>query len=132
MKYLNCTSCGKEKITYNQQVSRLCQKCGHKGINSGLKRRPQSEAHRSKASLARGGTGVVGEISRLDRYPGLDAWKKRNKEKTPYCQWCYSEDSLQAHHIMPKAKFLQYSIDDDNCRIMCKSCHQICHKQGGY
>ena len=62
----------------------------------------------------------------------LEAWAGRNKNKTPFCEWCYSEDNLQAHHILPKSKFPQYAYDDDNCRIMCNACHTTCHKQGGY
>lgn len=62
----------------------------------------------------------------------LESWAGRNKEKTPFCEWCFSEDNLEAHHILPKKKFPQLYNVDSNCRVMCKSCHITCHKQGGY
>jgi hypothetical protein len=62
----------------------------------------------------------------------LNAWAEQVKDKTPFCEWCYSEDSLEAHHIMPKIKFKQYALDINNGRTMCKDCHITCHKQGGY
>ena len=79
-------------------------------------------------SLARGGNGDFENRHN----PGLQSWTIRNKAKTPFCEWCYSEDKLEAHHILPKAKFPQYAVDDSNCRIMCNSCHSTCHKQGGF
>lgn len=94
----------------------------------GRKMPPQSFSARSNKSIAHGGNGDVDNR----RYPSLSAWTTRNKNKTPFCEWCYSEDNLEAHHIMPKAKFPQYATDDSNCRVMCKSCHTICHKQGGF
>jgi len=62
----------------------------------------------------------------------LDAWAAQVKEKTPFCEWCYSEDNLEAHHIMPKAKYPQYALDINNGRTMCQNCHKNCHIQGGY
>ena len=62
----------------------------------------------------------------------LTAWALQVKEKTPFCEWCYSEDNLEAHHIMPKAKFPQYALDLKNGRTMCQYCHTMVHKQGGF
>ena len=62
----------------------------------------------------------------------LDAWAIQVKERTPFCEWCYSEDNLEAHHIMPKAKYPQYALDVNNGRTMCQNCHMNCHLQGGY
>ena len=92
-----------------------------------LKGKPRSEEIRIKMSIGRGGNG------NLDRkYPGCSAWRRRNIERTPYCHFCFSEDNLEAHHIIPKAKFPQYHDEDWNCRILCRDCHIVCHKQGGY
>ena len=62
----------------------------------------------------------------------LTAWALQVKERTPFCEWCYSEDNLEAHHIMPKAKYPQYALDINNGRTMCQNCHKNCHIQGGY
>jgi hypothetical protein len=62
----------------------------------------------------------------------LTAWAVQVKERTPFCEWCYSEDNLEAHHIMPKAKYPQYALDINNGRTMCQNCHMNCHIQGGY
>lgn len=62
----------------------------------------------------------------------LTAWALQVKNRTPFCEWCYSEDNLEAHHIMPKAKYPQYALDIDNGRTMCQKCHINCHRQGGY
>jgi len=62
----------------------------------------------------------------------LTAWAEQVKERTPFCEWCYSEDNLEAHHIMPKAKYPQYALDINNGRTMCQNCHMNCHLQGGY
>ncbi len=62
----------------------------------------------------------------------LWSWSKNAIAKTPYCQWCYSEDKLEAHHILHKAKFPELMYEESNARVMCKDCHSLCHKQGGY
>ncbi len=62
----------------------------------------------------------------------LAAWAEQVKERTPFCEWCYSEDNLEAHHIMPKVKYPQYALDINNGRTMCENCHMNCHMQGGY
>jgi 5-methylcytosine-specific restriction endonuclease McrA len=86
-----------------------------------------STEHRIKISIGHGGNGELDK-----RYPNLGLWRKRNIARTPYCQFCFSEDNLEAHHIIPKSKFPQYHDEDWNCRILCRDCHKICHKQGGY
>jgi hypothetical protein len=136
MRHLACITCGKEKLTRNAQRKELCGSCANKGkIISEEARMRMSEAHkgkiasketRYKMSISRGGIGEE------QRYPGLGAWSSRNRSKTPFCEWCYSEDNLEAHHIMPKARFPQYATDDSNCRVMCAPCHIACHKQGGF
>ena len=96
-------------------------------ISESMKGRTLSEEHRIKMSIGRGGNGNLNR-----KYPGCSAWRRRNIERTPYCQFCFSEDNLEAHHIIPKSKFPQYHDEDWNCRILCNDCHKICHKQGAY
>jgi hypothetical protein len=62
----------------------------------------------------------------------LNAWAVQVKEAVPFCEWCYSEDNLEAHHILPKAKFPQHALDLKNGRTMCNYCHTMIHKQGGF
>jgi hypothetical protein len=62
----------------------------------------------------------------------LNAWAVKVKEAVPFCEWCYSEDNLEAHHILPKAKFPQHALDLKNGRTMCNYCHTMIHKQGGF
>lgn len=62
----------------------------------------------------------------------LSAWAAQVKERTPFCEWCYSEDNLEAHHILPKSKYPQFALDINNGRTMCENCHMNCHIQGGY
>ncbi len=59
-------------------------------------------------------------------------WSKRAILKQPFCSWCFSEDKLEVHHILHKAKFPQYMYDDNNANVLCKYCHDIIHKQGGF
>jgi len=89
--------------------------------------RPATSERRRKISIANGGTGSLNQ-----KYVGLRQWTTRNKAKTPFCAWCYSEDKLEAHHILPKAKYPQHATEDWNCRILCEGCHTTCHKQGGF
>lgn len=145
MKYSHCVDCGKEKLTCSAQRRVRCYSCSHKGKTASEEtKKKMSEAHtgrpatigntgkvasietRRKMSIANGGNGIP------QNYLGLKTWTSRNKLKTPFCEWCYSEDNLEAHHIMPKGRFPQYATDDSNCRVMCKSCHTFCHKQGGF
>ena len=143
MRHLACITCGKEKLTKGERDKPRCKNCGPKGntnmrgkkLSSETKNKmslshvgkPTALEHRKNLSIAMGGTG---ELNRI--YPGLGAWSSRNKLKTPFCEWCYSEDNLEAHHILPKARFPQYATDDSNCRVMCAPCHITCHKQGGF
>jgi len=134
MKYLNCIDCGKEKKDGRRQHCLLCSLKYRPPMSEetklkmsvAKKGKVNSEQHRYNMSISRGGNGTP------QKHPGLGAWSGRNKNKTPFCEWCYSEDNLEAHHILPKAHFPQYATDDSNCRVMCKSCHIICHKQGGF
>ena len=126
----NCPDCGEEmsysskgNLTKAIKKGVVCKSCTQKGIVRG---RP-SEQHRKNISLARGGSGNLDQ-----KYPGWKAWTKRALDRVPFCEWCYSEDNLQVHHIMPKAKFPMYHDEDWNARVMCKQCHITCHKQGGY
>ena len=151
MNNRNCPNCDKEmSYTSKRALNRanknnsVCQSCSMKGktkseehrcnISESLKGdnnpnygKTRSKKTRRKISISSGGNG---ELNR--KWPGMERWARRAKEITPFCEWCYSEDRLEAHHIMPKAKFPRYAYDLDNARVMCHQCHKTCHKQGGY
>ena len=90
------------------------------------KGKTKSMEHRIKMSISQGGNG------KFNKPLDIRNWRARNIERTPYCQFCFSEDNLHAHHIIQKAKFPQYQDEDWNCRMLCEDCHRTCHKQGGY
>ena len=153
----NCPQCGKElsygtKGSWKRSEDRNspCLSCSAKGNKNNLGRKRSEESRRkiSKSmkgnnntkgyvwteeqrqtlSIAKGGTGLLPKFSKTK----IKLWADKAKEITPFCEWCYSEDNLEAHHIMPKAKFPRYAYDLDNARVMCYQCHKTCHKQGGY
>ena len=140
-----CPECGKE-LTYKNKISLIrstksnskCRSCTIRAMSDetkekiskkqkGIARGRPSEQHRKNISKARGGSGNLDQ-----KYPGWGSWRKRALDRVPFCEWCYSEDNLQVHHIMSKAKFPMYHDEDWNARVMCKQCHITCHKQGGY
>ncbi len=59
----------------------------------------------------------------------LSAWSIQVREKTPFCNWCFTEDNLQAHHILSKHRFPQYALDIDNGLTLCIDCHIMIHFQ---
>ena len=132
----NCPDCNKV-ITYKRKNSLVkaerrnasCASCSKTKENNGFYGKKHSEETRKNISIGKGGTG---DISKKFIEYHLHLWSAEAREKTPFCEWCYSEDNLEAHHIMPKSKFPRYAYDLDNARVMCKQCHITCHKQGGY
>ena len=89
--------------------------------------RKNTDDTRKLMSINRGGNGELN-----NKFPGWSSWRKRALERIHFCEWCFSEDRLEVHHVIPKAKFPQYHDADWNARVMCYSCHKTCHKQGGY
>lgn len=61
----------------------------------------------------------------------LNAWAAQVKDKTPFCNWCYTDDNLHAHHILHKCKFPQHALEIWNGLTLCEDCHIIAHKQEG-
>ena len=59
----------------------------------------------------------------------LNAWAAQVKQLRDYCNWCFSEDNLAAHHILPKSRFPQYALDVSNGLTLCEDCHTTIHKQ---
>jgi hypothetical protein len=98
-------------------------KKGEKNPNYG---KSHSEEHRRKISIMRGGNGELDQ-----KWPGMTTWAKRVKERDEYvCQHCYYDGlphEMEAHHIVPKAKFPQYAYDLDNGQTLCKECHRSVH-----
>ena len=123
----NCSQCGKE-ISYSNKGNlnkanrrnANCRPCSKKG-------KAQSEEHRRKMSIAKGGNGTLNQ-----KWPGMRAWANRVKERDEYvCQHCnhdFYPHECDAHHIMPKAKFPQYAYDLNNGITLCKECHIYEHK----
>lgn len=59
---------------------------------------------------------------------GLKSWASRAKRKTPYCEDCGTKEELHAHHVKPKSIYPDLALDDNNVKILCKTCHMQFHK----
>lgn len=128
-----------EKMRVTKKGKRLTEETKLAISNSlkGKKRRPNkhpfSELTLSKMSIAHGGNGKLKNYRNFHFRQGqLTYWANKAKKKVPYCEFCFSEDNLEAHHILSKSKFPQYALNFWNFRVLCQPCHKICHKQGGF
>lgn len=59
---------------------------------------------------------------------GLRTWASRAKRKTPYCEDCGAKEELHAHHVKPKSIYPDLALDENNVKILCKTCHMQFHK----
>jgi 5-methylcytosine-specific restriction endonuclease McrA len=50
-------------------------------------------------------------------------WSKAIKTILPQCTFCYSKESLEAAHIIPRGKSKQTRWDIENGMTLCKRCH---------
>ena len=138
----NCPVCNvvitykrKGALTKATKENRRCNSCKGKDVVFTKEHRKNlskaalmmSDETKRKMSISSGGNGELN-----NKFPGWNAWRKRALERVHFCEWCFSEDRLEVHHIIPKAKLPQYHDADWNARVMCYSCHKTCHKQGGY
>ena len=118
----------KEKMDAYHKSYRLANKEKRsKQFGAWQKVNPKNKAARNKKYLLKLNLANI-KISQRT----LNAWAVQVKEATPFCEWCYSEDNLEAHHILPKVKFPQHALDLKNGRTMCSYCHTMIHKQGGF
>lgn len=62
----------------------------------------------------------------------IQAWATQVKALCPFCNWCFTEDNLEAHHILPQAKFPEHILDLKNGLTLCLKYHDTCHSQGGF
>jgi 5-methylcytosine-specific restriction endonuclease McrA len=131
MKHLACITCGKEKITRQQQMSMYCISCSLKGkprsnetkekISESLKDKPHSIERRRNTSLALGGNGdVKGRHKR-----GHARWAQLVIKRDGKCMTCNSTERLEAHHILAKAMYPQFATIITNGITLCKPCHRI-------
>jgi len=122
-----CISCSQKGKTPSEETRRKMSeaKKGEKHPNYG---KTPSEETRRKMSIAQGGSG---ELNR--KWPGMIAWARRVKERDDYiCQHCHLDglpEEMEAHHIVPRAKFPQYAYDLGNGQTLCRECHRIEHNK---
>ena len=58
----------------------------------------------------------------------LSLWSKTIKKRDNYmCKNCGSKENLNAHHIKPKSKYPELSLDLDNGITLCEDCHSDIH-----
>ena len=85
-----------------------------------------SEETKRKISLSHGGDGILDKPYDTNQ---LRRWAKAIKDRDECCQYCYSEDNLEAHHKLPKSRHPDVMYDLWNGITLCYDCHQIAHKQ---
>ena len=82
----------------------------------------------SKNPKWRGGVTTETEkrISAMKRDPKYKTWVIAVKS-IGHCEGCGSIERLEAHHILPKAKFPHLIHDISNGKCLCRKCHQLLH-----
>ena len=137
MKHTHCTTCGKEKLTYNAQRRELCGSCAQKGKTASeetkakmsearkgkpnpWKHVPQSIEIRNATSLALGGDGNV----ESRKYGNLGKWTRQVIQRDGKCMTCNSTERLEAHHILAKSKWPQFATKTMNGITLCYDCHR--------
>ena len=61
-----------------------------------------------------------------------EAWKLLSqlmRKKAGRCEACLSTDSLQTHHLIPRARGNSVYFLRDNLIVLCKGCHYLLHNQ---
>jgi hypothetical protein len=114
-----------------------------RSISEALAGKPKSESHRKSLSESRilggvakgsknpnwrGGVSTETEkcISAMKHDPRYKAWVKAVKS-IGYCEACGFTERLEAHHILPKAKFPHLIHDINNGKCLCHNCHKLLH-----
>ena len=132
----NCPNCDKElcystkgNLTVAIKKGTACRSCTFKGDNHPFYGKKHSVETLYKMSITLGGSGELPKFSKIK----LGSWAKRVKERDDYiCQHCHLDglpEEMDAHHIVPKAKFPQYAYDLDNGQTLCRECHRIEHNK---
>lgn len=112
-------------------------------ISETLAGRPKSDAHKKALSdtrirlgLAKGSknpkwmggisTETEKRVSAMKRDPRYKAWRIAVLS-VGHCESCGSAERLEAHHVMPKAKFPHLIHDINNGKCLCHKCHKLVH-----
>ena len=148
MTYDACEDCKEEK-TGRQQLSARCRSCAGKNIspetraqmrlgalsntnavgNKNFLGKTHSLEARQAMSLARGGDGIF----EGHHYPRLGRWTSLVKERDGYkCIQCdyqgaKGDNFMEAHHVVPKAKFPELATELFNGVTYCRPCHKEIH-----
>jgi len=68
--------------------------------------------------------GLVFKIDNKQYIIALNLWSKTIKKRDNYtCKKCDSKENLNTHHIKPKSKYPELSLDLDNGITLCEDCH---------
>lgn len=130
----------KDKYSYYraEKINSYCVKCSQTGERGPSYRTHHSNEHKLKTSKSmRRALGTV----HIDRSQDpttwdLTRWSKKARENTPFCEYCLwlgtDNDELEAHHILPKARYPHLALEQNNALVLCKEHHMLCHKQGGF
>jgi len=132
MTYTHCSICGEEK---KHNRAERCKDCGYKASskklegnkcaigNKSIKGQIKSEEWCKNQSIRQGGTG------QKQKYPELKRWTRLVKERDGCCFICQTTEKLEAHHILPKAKYPEYATEVWNGIAMCKTHHIQKHSE---
>ena len=80
---------------------------------------------RIKMSIIKGGNG---DLCRKVNQSMLKKWAADIKNRDECCIYCYSEDRLEAHHLLMKSKHPDVMYEMWNGITLCVECHRIEHK----
>jgi hypothetical protein len=59
----------------------------------------------------------------------LRKWSLAVRARDSVCVMCFSDEKLEAHHILPKAKFPDSAYMMVNGITLCDPCHLLVHKK---
>jgi len=76
--------------------------------------------------------GLYNSMTGIEYHAALYGWAKTIKKKFENkCQVCFSSKNLHAHHVFPKAKHPQLSLNLNNGVLFCETHHRELHNLGG-
>ena len=141
----NCAGCNCElsygtKYELNRAIktNTQCKSCRNSGANNPAYGKQHSEEHNLKISAKMKLIRPKLSDRALPTHHQLQMWSDKARLNAPFCEWCVilgeetCDENLVTHHILYKAKFPQYALEQWNARVLCEEHHKRLHAQDGY